>query len=259
MNDRVSVVMAARGRPMNTRRALKSYTKISYPNWEMIFTVVTADDDLRDIYDEFKSQLPIQYVPFPIDGKIRTPARTWNYGFKHSEGRYVIFTGADILISGPDMIERFLAQEDENSRINVLTYHLNRDITANLDRIDWFRDPMEIHRQPGFWDSMASGGTNLDRKLAGLTTYITGQARDRWEWFGLFREEDSHVTSDQDVLMRDYALIAAGIPRKSETLKDYVAYHQWHPDTHIDTNIGGWVYENERQARLLEPAKIKSN
>jgi hypothetical protein len=75
-----------------------------------------------------------------------------------------------------------------------------------------------------------------------------GMMRSTFEHFGKFREDDSHLTADHDVLMRFRAL-----GWQSDTMNDYICYHQWHPTIQIE-GTPGWTYENEAQARLLEPA-----
>ncbi len=256
----VSIVMAAMGRPDATRRSLEAYTKLSYPNYEfLLIDTIRNGVNLRNLYEEFKDRLPILYYPVESNTteiydpeKTWTPATSWNYGIKRSQGKFVITCSSDILISYPDMIDRFLTQY-QSSRISVLTYFLSSYMTDTLlNTIDWKNDPDIIKTFLGFWDDMIHADRNRNRLLAGLTTYITGQPRDMWDYMGLFHTEFSHLVSDQDMMLRDVCL-----GRGVGTLEGYCAYHQEHP---IDTVISnsklqpGWNYHNEAQARLLEPA-----
>lgn len=256
----VSIVMGARGREEHTRRTLQSYTKLSYTDYELLFVdVLHGDINLKKLYEEFRGKLPIRYFSLEENGKeyIRdvttwTPATTWNYGIRQSTGKFVITCSADVILSYPDMIERFLEQY-RSSRISVLTYFLSKEMTEQLSTLDWYNNPDSIQGFTGFWDDMISGVTNRSRLAAGLTTYITGQPREMWEYMGLFREELSHLVNDQDMMLRDVYL-----GRGVDTLDGYVAYHQAHPLETIGMGVNcaspGWNYHNEQQARLLEPA-----
>ena len=251
--------MGARGREEHTRRTLQSYTKLSYTDYELLFVdVLYRNTNLKNLYEEFRGKLPIRYLSLEENGKeyIRdvttwTPATTWNYGIRQSTGKFVITCSADLILSYPDMIERFLEQY-KSDRISVLTYFLSQRMTEQLDQIDWYNNPDNIQSFGGFWNEDISGATNFSRLLAGLTTYITGQPRERWDYMGLFREELSHLVNDQDVMLREVCL-----GRGVGTLDGYMAYHQAHPlEIGMDVNCitPGWNYHNELQTRLLEPA-----
>jgi hypothetical protein len=181
-------------------------------------------------------------------GTTWTPATTWNYGIRESTGKFIITCSADILLSYPDMIERFLSQYTSN-RISVLTYFMSQDMVSKLDSLDWLGNPDSIQALPGFWNATVNGGSNIDRLSGGLTTFITGQPRERWDYMGLFREELSHLVNDQDMYLRD-TFLGHGI----ETLEGYVGYHQYHPGGDMACVSPGWNYHSEAQARLLEPA-----
>jgi hypothetical protein len=180
-----------------------------------------------------------------------TPATTWNYGIGQSVGDFVVTCSADIIPSCPDMLEEFLTQY-QNNRISVLTWFLSKDMTLKLD--ECIDHPEILEELPYFFDQQIDGDTNRNRHLAGLTTYITGQPKEMWEYMGLFRTELSHLVNDQDMMLRDVA-----VGRGVDTLAGCVGYHQAH---HIELDIPcganvmspGWQYENENQARLLEPA-----
>ena len=250
----VSIVMGALGRPEETRRTLKSYTKLTYPNWELIFMNPTrpqvGEDNLESLYNEFKDVLPIRYYHLN-ESECRTPAATWNTGMNYAEGKFVVVCSADILLSYPDLIERYLSQYT-GIRISVNTYRLTRDMTASLDSVDWFGNPDIIQTFPGFLDTEIEGQANAARLSAGLLTHHTGMTKERWEWFGKFRTEVSHLVNDQDIVKREFAL-NVGV----DTMEGYVAYHQAHPPligSFKPVSSHGWQYANEMQARLLEPA-----
>lgn len=255
MTAEVSIVMGARGRPIETARTLLSYAQLKYPSWELVFMNVIGRGvwPLDKIADKFKDRLPIKYH-LVTEEECHTPAMTWNTGFMRSEGRFVITCSADILVTAPDMIEKYLEQYN-NVRLSTLTYHLTRIMTEDLDVADWYNNPNSVQSMPGFWWKEIDGERNEDRLAAGLTTYQTGMSRERWEWFGKFRTEYSHLANDQDVVLREKAL---GVG--CDTLQGYCGYHQAHPpmeqtEKFTPFEAGGWIYENERQARLLEPAK----
>jgi len=257
----VSIIMGARGRAKSTQRTLQSYTKLSYKDYELLFVEIKHDgDNLEPIYNVFKDQLPIRY--FSLEENLKsyipgvtswTPATTWNFGMTQAIGKFIIICGADILLSYPDMIEKFLDQYKDN-RVGVLTYYLSPLITDLLGtgNVDWMNDPLAISNLPGFWDVPVTGDINRNRTSAGLTTFLTGQPREAWDYMGGFRTELSHLVNDQDLYLREVAL-----GKRCETMKDYFAYHQAHPFQKATTPIcsPGWHYANEKQARLQEPAE----
>jgi glycosyltransferase involved in cell wall biosynthesis len=216
--------------------------------------VLHEGTSLVNLYEEFKDKLPIRYLAlhenfhYLAEDTTRSPATTWNYGIRHSEGKFVIVTGADILLSSPNMIEKFLTQYKER-RLAALTYFLSASMTNGLE-ID-----APIQSLGGFWEENINGNKNMNRTVAGHTTYLTGQPRDVWEWIGLFRTDLSHLVNDQDLVIRENFL-----GKNAETL-DYVCYHQCHPTGEKQHNVvsPGWHYENEAQARLLEPAPRDAN
>ena len=257
----VSIIMGARGRPENTRRCLEAYTKLTYTDYVLVFIDILYDKiNLLPIYEEFKDRLPIRRLELPENfqeyspDSTWTPATTWNYGIRHSDGKFVILTGADILISYPDMIERFLTQYS-NRRLASLTYFLSRGMTLELENIPWKPNPDCIQTIGGFWDDNSSGNQNMNRTTAGHTTYLTGQPRNEWEWMGLFRTDLSHLVNDQDLVIREGFL-----GREAEMLDGYVCYHQAHPPEKVHNVVSpGWHYETEAQARLQEPAPRDAN
>ena len=258
----VSIIMGARsgskGRNINVRRTLQSYTKLSYKNYELVFIDITNNgNDLEYLYEEFKDKLPIRRVVLPEFTKMWTPettwtpATTWNYGIRHSEGKFVIVTGGDILLSSPDLIEKFLDQY-KGRRNAVLTHFISISMVDSLDGMDWMGDPRMVQNLSGYWDGVENGNINTNRTTAGHTTYLTGQPREDWEWIGLFRTDLSHLVNDQDLHIRENF-----VNRSAGTLEDYIGFHQAHP---IDEPISyegispGWNYHSEAQARLQEPA-----
>jgi glycosyltransferase involved in cell wall biosynthesis len=261
----VSIVMAAMGRPDATRRSLESYCRLTYPDYEfLLIDTIQNGETLETVFKEFEKRLPIVYIPIERNkttvydpNKTWTPATSWNHGIKRSSGKFIITCSSDLIISAPDMIEKYLAQYTTD-RISVLTYFLSLHMTNNLlDTVDWKSNPDIIQTFGGFWGDVIHADTNFSRRLAGLTTYVTGQPKDMWEYMGLFRTELSHLVSDQDMMLRDVCL-----GRGVGTLHGCVAYHQEHP---IDLVISGanlqpgWNYHNEAQARLLEPAPRDPN
>jgi hypothetical protein len=94
--------------------------------------------------------------------------------------------------------------------------------------------------------------TNTQRKAswaAGIYTYCTAQYRKDWEYMGLFREIVTHLSADQDLVMREMCL-----KRPIDTPPEICVYHQHHPSGSVLTGPG-FIYRTEAQARLLEPAE----
>jgi glycosyltransferase involved in cell wall biosynthesis len=238
--------------------------KLSYRDYELLFVDVHHNGEtLRKIYEEFKDKLPIRYLhlnenfcTYAPGYTTWTPATTWNYGIEKAEGKFVIITGGDIILSYPDMIERFLVQYN-GRRNSVLIHFLSHAMVNALSGIDWSNNPESIQSLPGYWDDIVDDITNRSRTIAGHTTYLTGQTKADWEWIGKFRTELGHLVNDQDLVIRENA-----IGKNAGTLDSYIAFHQAHPIESKEKGVPskqsivkhGYLYYNEAQARLLEPA-----
>lgn len=252
MSTKVSIVLSAKDRHDSVKRCLYSYAHLSYDNFEIIFVDDGSkpESEIEELVNVWAEEMPIKYYRLEST-RDRTPAISYNYGFDKSDGEFVIFASSDILLSGHDMCERFLDQFDGIHRISVLTYVLDAKQTTQLDELGWVENHKLIENMRDFWDTLDKDGQpNRLRLSAGLLTHITGQSRERWKWLGLFRNLEGHLFADQDIVIREQAL---GIG--CNTLQGFWGYHQFHDNPAVPMNSPEFIYENERQARLLEPAK----
>lgn len=245
----VSVICAVKDRIPLLKRCYHSWSNQTYPDFE--FVVVDdgskEKDEVRLLSEVYFPDVKIRRLEREKD---RTPAVAWNRGFEVSTGEFVIFTGGDTILSNYTAIQDILDSYD-GERVSVLTYFLSDKHNALIETIDWKKDPKLIESLPGFWDYIPANHFTSNRLnlAAGLTTYVTGQPRKDWEWFGLFREDDYNLGSDQDVHIRERFL-----GRGCSTAKNVRAYHQWHraPDVYSGS---GFIYKTERQARLIDGAE----
>ena len=153
--------------------------------------------------------LPIRYFPlienyskYIPDVTTWSPATTWNTGIRKAEGKFVIVTSADIIISDADALEKFLNQYNGN-RISATTYFLSEEITyGTINTIDWKSDPRLIMTLPGFIEGNGGGRTNHTPTPANLLTFLTGMEKSKWEEIGGFRTQLSHLVNDQDLYLR---------------------------------------------------------
>jgi hypothetical protein len=253
----ISIILGVRQRTANTRRALESYEKLTYKDYEILFMDCVGESNQLGVYNEFKNRLPIKYHllqedfgRYVEDETTWSPATTWNTGIRKSESKFVIVTSADIIISAHDALEKFLAQYRGN-RISALTYFLSNEITDSLGGVDWKSNSGVIRSMEGFGDFMSRGRTNQEPLPPAQLTFLTGMEKSEWESIGCFRTQLSHLVNDQDLHLREMFL-----GREVDTWDGCVAYHQAHPvgERVVDVTRPGWHYETERQARLIDEA-----
>jgi glycosyltransferase involved in cell wall biosynthesis len=251
MNPFVSVILAVKNRTDNVRNCLDSWQWQTYHPYEMI---IVDDGDLETPPPvpliNYDLGVCMKYIKVGGSGD-RTPTVAWNLGFKHAEGDFIIFTNGDMILPFHDTIEK-LVNFHTCRRVSLMTYFLTRYITewATLYHWKWKENPFIFNELPTFWeDGRNSVAAANPAGAAGLITQFSGQPRKDWEWFGLFREDASHLTSDQDVHLREVCL-----GKGCDTAPDVWVYHQWHPGANVPMSPG-YIYRTEAQARLLEPAE----
>ena len=242
----ISVICAAKNRPVLLERCL---TSVAYQDIDFEFILV--DDSSDEPISHIPSMVGIDAKYVRLEStKDRPPAISFNEGFKNSTGNFVIMMCGDIILSDKDVFRKFLDCHT-GQKISLLTYFLSMEMTRELDNIDWKNNPRVIEEIDGFWNFRLPhhSTTNIQNIAAGLTSYATGNTRERWEYIGLFRNEEHHLVSDQDMHLRERCL-GFGV----DTVLDVCAYHQYHQSP--DVAVGkSYIYKNEQQARLLEPAE----
>lgn len=248
----VSVIIAYKDKLNNLYRCLHSWGQVTYSDFE----IVLVDDGSQDPNTEairncYWGTFPLRQ--FRLESKHdRTPAIAFNYGFNHSDGEFVVFTDEDLIFSCPDILQRMI-DFYTGYRVTLKTYFLSEDHTNALDSIDWLHDPSLIEALPKFWeyyryDTWTTNQYLHDHWQNGIVAFLTGQYRKDWEWLGMFREDKTELTRDQDIVKREIAL-----HKEAVTPPEIACYHQWHPFPKVYSGPG-YRYLNERQARLLEPA-----
>ncbi len=248
---KVSIIMATvHGRNALLWNTLKSWSKITYPNYEFILIDNGGGIDPTKLKEDFP------FITKIVTQQEEQVTRAWAREGKACSGEYVIFAMAEELLGNYDIVQQFLASETKY-RSSVLTYFLDSTQSSFLENIDWLNSPKLIETLPGFWDhTMVEKCSNRNRTAAGLISHITGAWRTHWDWFGWFRDDEhGYMLMDQDVRVREEALKIG-----CDTVPEVVCYHQWHSPKPIPVccRLGGHIYENEMQARLLEPTHRRS-
>jgi GT2 family glycosyltransferase len=244
---KVSIIMSFTDRLRNLRNTLNAWSKITYSSCEFVLidNGGLLVQETLDIVDEFKRSTS-HLVTLSRNQNYVHVNRVWNRAAKESsDGEYVIFAMADEIISTPDIIQKMLECPPE-SRCSVKTFFLSEEMSNEV----WHTQ--NIEELPGFGEYEDKGTTNLQKQDASLLSHITGWSRERWDWFGWFRNnERGHLWLDQDIVIRERVL---GL--KAVTVPGVSCYHQWHP-TPIDPAwiAPGYHPVNERQARLLEESE----
>lgn len=250
VKDKTSVIIAFKDKPDNLRRCLQSWSNVLYSDLEIILVDDGSKGDYSKLLHDF-SHLKFQHHRLESHHD-RTPAVAFNFGFRKSCGDFVIFTDEDLIFNCWGLIYR-MKSFYSGSRVNLKTYFLTEVHTKLLDDVSWPYSGTKIEDFPGFWEHYRYDAETTNQFLHDhwqnpKVTFLTGQYRKDWEYIGLFREDKIHLTRDQDLEMRENAL-----GKIAQTLPEIPCFHQYHPFP--DVYVGpGYRYENEQQARLLEPA-----
>jgi glycosyltransferase involved in cell wall biosynthesis len=246
---KISIIMTACDRLRNLRNTLESWTNLTYPDYEFVFVdnASTNQKDVAKLIEDFSYKC--KNLRFYRENSSTIQNRLWNHYQKLTDGEYVIIAMADEIISSKSILEKML-ESPRNIRCSVNTYFLDERMTEWLNDINWQENPHAIELIPGFGEYKYKGTRNWDKKDASLLSHITGQTRERWDWFGWFRNNPTgHLWLDQDVVIRERVL-----GEVAYTVKDVCCYHQNHADGVIHT-APGYHPVNERQARLLEESE----
>jgi glycosyltransferase involved in cell wall biosynthesis len=240
---KVSIIMSCTDRLTNLKRTLTSWSKITYPDYEFLLIDNGSKnyDGVRELSRGLLGVIPIPYPHMGVN-------KIWNEYGRFSDGEYVIFAMADEILSDYDIVQKMVAYGEQRCTLNA--YFLGAALTDALDTIDWENNPRLIESLPGFGEFEYQNKPNRERTDASLLSHIIGWTRERWDWFGWFRNNDrGHLWLDQDVVIRSNVL---GI--KSQTLNS--CYHQWHEQiVYPEWLAPGYHPVNERQARLLEESE----
>jgi GT2 family glycosyltransferase len=247
---KVSIIMSFCDRIGSVRNTLTSWSQITYPDYEFYLIDNASKNEVGvfNLIAEFSKKL--QNFNTWRENKPTGVNRIWNSVAKQSTGEYVVFAMADEILSDSDILQKMIEYGDERCTINTL--FLDEGMTNQLPTLNWKNDPHLIESLSGFWDYHYKGSTNRDHVNSDILSHIIGWTREKWEWFGWFRNnERGHLWLDQDIVIRSNVL---GF--RSKTVKDVVCYHQWHPDaTDMTWLAAGYHPKNERQARLLEESE----
>lgn len=236
-NPSVSIIMSVTNRPKHLLNSLKAWSRIDYPNFEFIIVDnATKNFEIEFVVKGFDKKFPITFYK---EETLQNVNRIWNKYGKASKGEYVIFSMMDEIISHKDIIQKMM---DCSARASIFTYFLTDVGTMALDNLGWESDSSLIPKP------------YTEQTSAGLLSHITGNYRNKWNWFGWFRDDpDGHLWLEQDIHLRERCLDSK---YWCQTSKDVYCLHQYHTSA-LPRNFmrPGYIYKTEAQARLLEPAE----
>jgi GT2 family glycosyltransferase len=247
---KVSVIMSFTDRLRNLKNTLDSWSTITYPHCEFILIDNGSKhiDEVMSLVLDFRESTNYRIEFLRYENYVHVN-KVWNKAAREiSDGEYVVFAMQDEIVTS-DILDRMVAYGDQRCSVN--TYFLSEEMSKNLPA-GWLENPKLIESLPGFGEYEDKGSTNINKTDASLLSHVIGWTRERWDWFGWFRNnERGHLWLDQDVVIRSGVL---GI--KTETVNGISCYHQWHP-TPVDPAwlAPGYHPVNERQARLLEESE----
>jgi hypothetical protein len=249
---KVSVIISFGDRVRTLKNTLLSWSRVIYPDCEFILIDNGSKniDEAMSLVLDFKEGMD-HSVNFHRNENFVPVNRVWNKaGRGTSTGEYVVFAMQDEIVT-PDILQKMVAYGDQRCSVN--TYFLDEAMTNFVNGTDWPECcPNLIETVPGFGNYEYKGSTNTNKKDASLLSHVIGWTRERWNWFGWFRDnEKGHLWLDQDIVIRSRVL---GI--ESATVEGISCYHQWHPEiVNTGWTAPGYHPVNERQARLLEESE----
>jgi glycosyltransferase involved in cell wall biosynthesis len=246
--------MSCGERVTHLRNTLTSWAGITYPDYEF-FLVDNGGKDEVGVYNvavEFSEK--INNFTYWRTNETHQTSIVWNTVAKKSNGEFIVFAMQDEIISSKDILQE-MVQCPQEIRCSVKNFFLSEEMTKALKDLDWQKDATIIETLPGFWDYAWDRVPNREKQDAYNLSHITGWTRERWEWFGWFRNNRTgYKWVDQDVVMREGAL---GL--RAVTVPNVCCYHQWHGEYGANapyvSHAPGYIYHNEKQARLLEEAE----
>lgn len=260
--NKVSVIMATGNKKLVAlRNTLTSWSQVTYP---VEFILIDTDNsvEVESLVKDFPFISRLAHIP--SDDKSRDWARVsraWTREGRQCSGDYVIVAMADELLGSYDIVEKFLASPTKY-RSSVLNYFLSDRETSQLSSLNWQGNPKSLEEYPDFWTHQTVQGADIvpnsfrkdHPQIAESQSHITGAPREHWEYMNWFRTDDrGYWWLDMDLYFRELK-----VNRPAITLPDFVCYHQWHPLLELtprDRDFGGYIYETDLQARLLQPAK----
>lgn len=249
--NKVSVIMGVGNNTMSyLENTLKSWGRITYKNFDFTLVDNSGDSTSREV-EELSTRFPF-ITRFTKNDKYIPLSRVWRKEGIDSKSDYIVYAMAHELLSQYNILELMLEQSLEQ-RTSVLRYTLSQEETDALAGVNWLDNPKIIEDFPTFWEhyDILDKMPNRLRLSAGLTTHVTGATRDYWEWMGWHRDDElGYLNVDTDIVLRECALGKSPITVSC-------CYHQFHPTWRIPAEhvLPAYIYENEAQARLLEPAR----
>lgn len=256
----VSVIMATgNNRPQALRNTLLSWSKVTYPIEFILVATNGPDPAVGAVVNEFPfiSKFVVMELEEDESRDWARVSRVWTREGRASHGEYVIIAMADELLGDYDIVQKFI-NAPTPYRTSVITYFLSPEETKALPGINWQENPGALQYFPDFWTHTTVEGAdnipNKDRTGAVYISHLTGAWREHWDYLGWFRTDlHGYFWLDMDLHFREKFLECP-----CTTLPNACCYHQWHPLLQIseeDRDYGGYIYETEAQARLLEPAE----
>jgi glycosyltransferase involved in cell wall biosynthesis len=250
---KVSVIMTCSDRLNLLRNTLASWSDLNYPDYD--FTLI--DDMSKDgkgvanLVDEFMPK--INNLKLYRSSTLKNVNIIWNDFGKSADGDYIVFAMADEIISSKNIIQEMLSCPPE-PRCTIRTLFLNADMTNALAGMDWVHNTGLIEKLPRFWDYAWDGNPNSFKYNVHNISHITGWSRERWDWFGWFRNHQKGFRwLDQDVVLRESTLSLEAVLAPNVS-----CYHQWHgkygSNANVVTHMPSYIYSTVEQARLLEEA-----
>jgi len=268
---KVSVIIPVHNQPELTQRCLYKWLRQAYPAEE--YELIVVDDDSKGygwvmalidlemarVRDE-KIQHPpeVRYLRLESEYIMRSPNTAYLAGVEAATGDYLILSSQDVLV--PALAIQGLLnthQRYPDRRASVVVYWLSEGMQSHLDEYNWRENLNQVTTMPGFWaDGTSYGRPNSALADGGLFILCSGMSREYWEWIGGLRRTFYHGMDDRDLVEREQFL-----QRYPITVPGLFCIHQWH-SKNLDLRRlmvhPGFRYQNERQARLLEPAPINS-
>ncbi len=158
MLNTMSIIIPAYNHAKEIELCLQSIQKQTYQNFEIIVVNDGSEDNTQKVLETFESKIKI------INQKNKGANAARNRGFAESQGEYLLFCDADIIMK-PQMLQKMVSALNERTSISFVysafkfgwkTFHLHSFDAELLKKVNYIPTTSLIRREhfPGFDESI---------------------------------------------------------------------------------------------------------
>ncbi|MFT3980329.1 MAG: glycosyltransferase family 2 protein [Ferruginibacter sp.] len=128
----ISICIPAYKRSRYLNRLLESIAQQTYRDYEVIITDDSPDDEVKQVYEKYTSQLPLRY--HKNAATLGTPAN-WNAGMTLAEGKWIKLMHDDDWFAEATALEQFAKTAEQQSSDFLFSAYINVFEKTNTSKI----------------------------------------------------------------------------------------------------------------------------